>query len=60
MYNLDGACGFGQYGRVVNNGYVSAVSRALYKDGAGCGACYKVLETIEQYCTYKFTRVLDL
>ncbi|XP_062093438.1 expansin-like B1 [Humulus lupulus] len=47
-----GACGFGEYGRVVNNGYVSAVSRALYKDGAGCGACYKVRCKNPQLCSY--------
>ncbi|XP_062075768.1 expansin-like B1 [Humulus lupulus] len=47
-----GACGFGEYGRVVNNGYVSAVSRALYKDGAGCGACYKVRCKNPHLCSY--------
>ncbi|XP_060971890.1 expansin-like B1 [Cannabis sativa] len=47
-----GACGFGEYGRTVNNGYVSAVSRALYKDGAGCGACYQVRCKNPHLCTY--------
>ena len=38
---LGGACGFREYGRTINNGYVSGVSR-LYKYGSGCGACYQV------------------
>lgn len=36
-----GACGFGEYGRTVNGGAVSAASR-LYKNGVGCGACFQV------------------
>ena len=40
---LAGACGFGDYGRTVNDGSVSGVSR-LYKNGTGCGACYQVLK----------------
>ena len=36
-----GACGFGEYGREVNDGQASAVSR-LYRNGTGCGACYQV------------------
>ncbi|KAI4377934.1 hypothetical protein MLD38_015487 [Melastoma candidum] len=36
-----GACGYGDYGRNVNDGYVTGVSK-LYKDGFGCGSCYQV------------------
>ncbi|KAI9089083.1 hypothetical protein K1719_029362 [Acacia pycnantha] len=36
-----GACGYGYYGRSVNNGKVAAVSE-LWRNGAGCGACYQV------------------
>ncbi|XP_056160344.1 expansin-like B1, partial [Syzygium oleosum] len=52
-----GACGFGEYGRTVNDGYewfscstyVTGVSR-LYRNGSGCGACYQVRCTKPQ-CT---------
>ena len=36
-----GACGFGEFGRTVNNGNVAAVSY-LFRNGSGCGACYQV------------------
>ncbi|KAF5735118.1 putative Major pollen allergen Ory s 1 precursor [Tripterygium wilfordii] len=36
-----GACGFGEYGRTVNDGKVAGVSR-LFRAGRGCGACYQV------------------
>nr|GMD76328.1 expansin-like B1 [Ipomoea batatas] len=38
----DGACGYGEYGRTTNDGQVCAVSTRLFKNGAGCGACYQV------------------
>lgn len=41
MCNLAGACGFGEYGRKVNDANVAGVSK-LYKNGTGCGACYQV------------------
>ncbi|KAH7514251.1 expansin-like B1 [Ziziphus jujuba] len=44
-----GACGFGEYGRTVNDGNVAGVSR-LYRNGTGCGACYQVRCTNPQYC----------
>lgn len=40
-YVIAGACGFGEYGRTVNDGSVAGVSR-LWKNGSGCGACYQV------------------
>ena len=36
-----GACGYGEYGRTVNDGSVAGVS-GLWKNGSGCGACYQV------------------
>lgn len=36
-----GACGFGEYGRTVNDANVAGVSR-LFKNGTGCGGCYQV------------------
>ncbi|XP_068306597.1 expansin-like B1 [Pyrus communis] len=47
--NPTGACGYGEYGRKVNDGHVSAVSR-LYRNGTGCGACYQVRCKIPQHC----------
>ncbi|KAK4751727.1 hypothetical protein SAY87_020525 [Trapa incisa] len=44
-----GACGFGEYGRTVYDGYVTGVSR-LYRDGSDCGACYQIRCTKPQ-CT---------
>lgn len=44
-----GACGFGEYGRTVNDGNVAGVSK-LWKNGTGCGACYQVRCKIPQYC----------
>lgn len=39
----NGACGYGEYGRTINDGCVAVVSPSkLYRDGAGCGACYQV------------------
>ncbi|CAL5429586.1 unnamed protein product [Camellia sinensis] len=51
------ACGFGDYGRTVNDGSVSGVSR-LYRSGTGCGACYQVRCKIQQLCTKDGVRVV--
>ncbi|XP_042947725.1 expansin-like B1 [Carya illinoinensis] len=45
-----GACGFGEFGKTVNDGSVTGVS-TLYRNGAGCGACYRVKCTSSQYCS---------
>ncbi|XP_042947853.1 expansin-like B1 [Carya illinoinensis] len=45
-----GTCGFGEFGRTVNDGSVAGVSR-LYKNATGCGACYQVRCTSSQYCS---------
>ncbi|KAK7330824.1 hypothetical protein VNO77_25028 [Canavalia gladiata] len=47
--NPRGACGFGEYGRMMNNGNVAAVS-GLWRNGAGCGTCYQVRCKIPEYC----------
>ncbi|KAL2903041.1 Expansin-like B1 [Bienertia sinuspersici] len=39
--NPTGACGYGDYGRTVNDGYVAGVHRP-YRNGTGCGGCYQV------------------
>lgn len=45
-----GACGYGEYGRTVNDAYVAGVSR-LYRNGTGCGACYQLRCKVPQLCT---------
>ncbi|XP_057449752.1 expansin-like B1 [Lotus japonicus] len=47
--NPRGACGFGEYGKIVNDGNVAGVSW-LWKNGSGCGACYQVRCKIPQFC----------
>ncbi|RWR89716.1 expansin-like protein B1 [Cinnamomum micranthum f. kanehirae] len=44
-----GACGFGEFGRNINGGDVGAVAK-LYRNGAGCGACYQVSCTNPKLC----------
>ncbi|XP_047168624.1 expansin-like B1 [Vigna umbellata] len=47
--NPRGACGFGEYGKTVNDGSVAGVSW-LWKNGSGCGACYQVRCKIAELC----------
>ncbi|KAK7386284.1 hypothetical protein VNO78_26409 [Psophocarpus tetragonolobus] len=46
-----GACGFGEFGRRMNwyDGRVAGVG-GLYRNGAGCGACYQVRCLIPRLC----------
>lgn len=52
-----GACGYREFGRIVNDGRVTGVS-SLYKNGTGCGACYQVRCKIPQHCSDDGTRVV--
>ncbi|KAI5602150.1 hypothetical protein POPTR_001G151500v4 [Populus trichocarpa] len=45
-----GACGFGGYGRTVNDANVAGVSR-LFKNGTGCGGCYQVRCKASNLCS---------
>ncbi|KAL9667009.1 hypothetical protein QQ045_001354 [Rhodiola kirilowii] len=47
--NPTGACGYGEYGRTVNGGIVTGVSR-LYRNGSGCGTCYQVRCKVTGLC----------
>lgn len=46
-----GACGYGEYGRTVNNGEVTGASK-LYRNGTGCGACYQVIKLYRVFCSW--------
>ncbi|KAJ0961601.1 hypothetical protein J5N97_001098 [Dioscorea zingiberensis] len=52
-----GACGYGDFGRDINGGHVSAVSM-LYRNGGGCGACYQVRCRYPQLCNDKGVKVV--
>ncbi|CAI9759478.1 unnamed protein product [Fraxinus pennsylvanica] len=53
----DGSCGFGAYGKTVNNGEVTSVSK-LYQNGSGCGACYQVKCKIPAHCSEEGVKVV--
>ncbi|KAF5759675.1 putative rlpA-like protein, double-psi beta-barrel [Helianthus annuus] len=53
-----GACGYKEYGSIINGGEVTAVSYKLFKDGAGCGACYQVRCKYPPHCNEDGTRVV--
>ncbi|CAN0908355.1 Expansin-like B1 [Linum grandiflorum] len=45
-----GACGYGEFGRAVNDANVAGVSR-LWKNGTACGSCYQVRCKAPNVCT---------
>ncbi|MQL75262.1 hypothetical protein Taro_007602 [Colocasia esculenta] len=47
--NPHGACGYGEFGKVMNGGDVGAVGK-LYRGGSGCGACYQIKCTHPELC----------
>lgn len=49
-----GACGYGDYGRSVNHGRVADVA-GLWRDGAGCGACYQVISLLIRHINNHLT-----
>ncbi|KAK9121014.1 hypothetical protein Syun_018631 [Stephania yunnanensis] len=53
-----GACGYGDFGRTLNDGVVAAVSNRLYKNGLGCGACYQVKCNIPSLCSQEGAKVV--
>ncbi|XP_055822222.1 expansin-like B1 [Solanum dulcamara] len=58
MGNPKGVCGYEEYGRTVNNGEVCAVSRRLFKNGAGCGGCYQVRCRNKGFCSQEGVKVM--
>ncbi|XP_010533848.1 PREDICTED: expansin-like B1 [Tarenaya hassleriana] len=53
-----GACGYGEFGRNMNGAKVAAVSK-LWRNGAGCGACYQVKCTNPWCCNSVVVSVSD-
>ncbi|KAJ8557935.1 hypothetical protein K7X08_004701 [Anisodus acutangulus] len=58
MGTPSGACGYGDYGKDVNSGEVCTASKWLYKNGAGCGACYQVRCKDKGLCSEEGTKVV--
>ncbi|XP_052210620.1 expansin-like B1 [Diospyros lotus] len=52
-----GACGYGEFGRKVNDANVAGVSM-LYRNGSGCGACYQVRCKIPKICSHDGVKVV--
>ncbi|XP_022969218.1 expansin-like A3 [Cucurbita maxima] len=53
-----GACGYGDLALEFTNGYFSAAIPSLYKQGAGCGACFQVRCKDKRLCNGAGTKVV--
>ncbi|XWS67660.1 hypothetical protein CRYUN_Cryun04dG0025000 [Craigia yunnanensis] len=42
LHVSSGACGYGSLALGLSGGHLAAGVSSLYKDGAGCGACFQI------------------
>ncbi|CAL0329352.1 unnamed protein product [Lupinus luteus] len=53
-----GACGYGSLALDITNGQIAGAVPSLFKNGAGCGACFQIRCKNTSLCTQAGTRVI--